>query len=145
MKEKDNRIYGIDPGFLENPEAYETMSEIELYWYIDTLSAHIWKTEEDMASGIIPKTDLTEEEYALDYMIYQTNRFGTEITIPKAGKQIILTPAYNAWYGFYSDYFNLVLSDEEWKTFQYAIKNNQDISIFMPTGNWKDIIEKFKI
>ena len=29
MKEKDNRIYGIDPGFLENPEAYETMSEIE--------------------------------------------------------------------------------------------------------------------
>ena len=96
-----------------------------------------------MREGIIPETNLTEEQYALDYMIYQTNRFGTKITIPKAGKQIILTPAYNAWYGFYSDYFNLVLSDEEWKAFLNARRNNQDVSAFLPSGKWQDTLEKY--
>ena len=143
MKEKDNRIYGIDPGFLENPEAYKTVSEVQLYLHIDILSAHIWKTEEDMREGIIPKTNLTEEQYALDYMIYQTNRFGTKILIPENGEQITLTPEYNAWYGFYNDHFNLVLSDEEWKAFLNARRNNQDVSAFLPSGKWQDTLEKY--
>ena len=43
------------------------------------MGAHIWRCRHDMAHGRIPEIDLTEEQYALEYMVYQTTKFGVEL------------------------------------------------------------------
>lgn len=90
----------------------------------------------------LEEIDLTEEEYAIEYMVYQTTKFGVELPEPEIDKHVTATPSYNAWYKFYSNHFKNVLSDEEWHAFQRARENGEDISAYMPTGNWQDLLEK---
>ena len=144
MKEKDNntRIYGIYPGCIKKPEAFDTMSEVDLYILINAMSEHLWKCKLNMAHGKIPEADLTEEEYALEFMIYKTKRFGTELPDPQINKHVIPNSSYHSWFEFYNYHFKNVLTDEEWNAFLEARKNNEDISAFLPKGNWKDALDK---
>ena len=144
MKEKDSntRIYGIDPGCIKKPEEFDTMSEVDLYLIIDAMSTYILNHKLNMAHGKIPEVDLTEHEYALEFMIYQTNRFGTELSDPQINQHINPTPSYHSWFEFYNYHFKNVLTDEEWNAFLEARKNNEDISAFLPKGNWKDALDK---
>jgi len=138
---KNARIYGVDPGCCD-PEAIKNISELDLYFQIDAMGAHLWHCRHDMSHGRIPKIDLTEEEYALEYMVYQTTRFGVELPEPQMDKHVTATPSYNAWYQFYSNHFKNDLTDEQWKAFQQARKNGQDTSAFMPSGHWTDLLKK---
>ena len=97
-----------------------------------------------MAYGRIPVFDLTEEQYALEYMVYQTTKFGVELPAPEIDKHITATPSYNAWYKFYNDHFHYTLTDEQWNAFQDAQANGLDTSEFMPSGHWTDSLEKGK-
>ena len=139
---KNARIYGIDPGSISDVEEINNLSEIDLYFAIDAMGGHIWRCKHDMAHGRIPEIDLTEEQYALEYMVYQTTRFGVELPAPEIDKHITATPSYNAWYKFYSSHFKDVLTDEQWNAFQQAQRNGQDTSAFMPSGHWTDLLEK---
>lgn len=138
---KNARIYGIDPGSIKDVEAINSLSEVDLYFHIDAMGGHIWRCRHDMAHGRIPEIDLTEEQYALEYMVYQTIRFGVELPEPTIDKHIVATPSYNAWYRFYSNHFKNVLTDEQWNAFQEAQRMGQDTSAFMPSGNWTDLLE----
>ena len=144
MKEKDSntRIYGIDPGCIKKPEEFDTMSEVDLYLIIDAMSTYILNHKLNMAHGKIPEVDLTEHEYALKFMIYQTNRFGTELSDPQINQHINPTPSYDSWFEFYNNHFKNILTDQQWNAFLKARKNNQDISAFMPTGSWKYTLDK---
>lgn len=139
---KNARIYGIDPGSIKDVERINNLSEVDLYFAIDAMGGHIWRCRHDMAHGRIPEIDLTEEQYALEYMVYQTTKFGVELPAPEIDKHITATPSYNAWYKFYSSHFKDVLTDEQWNAFQQAQRNGQDTSAFMPTGHWTDLLEK---
>lgn len=139
---KNARIYGIDPGSIKDVERINNLSEVDLYFAIDAMGGHIWRCRHDMAHGRIPEIDLTEEQYALEYMVYQTTKFGVELPTPEIDKHITSTPSYNAWYKFYSSHFKDVLTDEQWNAFQRAQRNGQDTSAFMPTGHWTDLLEK---
>ena len=139
---KNARIYGIDPGSISDVEKINNLSEVDLYFAIDAMGAHIWRCKHDMAHGRIPEIDLTEEQYALEYMVYQTTKFGVELPEPEIDKHITATPSYNAWYKFYSNHFKDVLTDEQWNAFQEAQRNGQDTSAFMPSGHWTDLLEK---
>lgn len=139
---KNARIYGIDPGSIQDVEAINNLSEVDLYFHIDAMGAHIWRCRHDMAHGRIEQIDLTEEQYALEYMVYQTTKFGVELPEPTIDKHITATPSYNAWYGFYSNHFKNVLTDEQWNAFQQAQRNGQDTSAFMPSGHWTDSLEQ---
>ena len=139
---KNARIYGIDPGCLKDPEKIKNLNEVDLYLMIDALGGHIWRCRHEMAHGRIEQFDLTEEQYALEFMVYQTKKFGVELDEPAIDKHITPTPSYNAWYKFYSNHFRYTLTDEEWNAFQKAQQNGEDTSKFMPEGNWKDLIEK---
>ena len=139
---KNARIYGIDPGCISDVEAINNLSEVDLYFAIDALGGHIWRCKHDMAHGRIPKFDLTEEQYALEYMVYQTTKFGVEIPEPEIDKHITRTPSYNAWFKFYSNHFKDVLTDEQWDAFQQAQEEGQDTSAFMPSGHWTDLLEE---
>jgi hypothetical protein len=136
------RIYGIDPGSIKNTEAFKTMSEVDLYFNIDAMGGHIWRCRHDMSHGRIPEIDLTEEQYALEYMVYQTTRFGVELAEPTIDKHIETTPSYNAWYSFYSNHFKNTLTDDQWNDFQRAQRLGQDVSAFMPKGNYQDTLAK---
>ena len=139
---KNARIYGIDPGSISDVEEINNLSEVDLYFAIDALGGHIWRCNHDMYHGRIPKTDLTEEQYAIEYMVYQTKKFGVELPEPEVDKHITPTPSYRAWFEFYHHHFNDVLSNEEWNAFQRAKKAGQDTSSFMPSGHWTDLLEK---
>lgn len=139
---KNARIYGIDPGSISDVEEINNLSEIDLYFAIDAMGGHIWRCKHDMAHGRIPEIDLTEEQYALEYMVYQTTKFGVELPAPEIDKHVTATPSYNAWYKFYSSHFKDVLTDEQWNAFQQAQRNGQDTSAFMPSGHWTDLLEK---
>lgn len=139
---KNARIYGIDPGSIKDVEKINNLGEVDLYFAIDAMGGHIWRCRHDMAHGRIPEIDLTEEQYALEYMVYQTTKFGVELPAPEIDKHITATPSYNAWYKFYSSHFKDVLTDEQWNAFQQAQRNGQDTSAFMPSGYWTDLLEK---
>ena len=139
---KNARIYGIDPGCIKDVEKINNLSEVDLYFMIDAMGGHIWRCKHDMAHGRIPEIDLTEEQYALEYMVYQTTKFGVELPEPEMDKHITATPSYNAWYKFYADHFKYTLTDEQWEAFQRAQESGQDTSAFMPSGHWTDLLEK---
>ena len=139
---KNTRIYGIDPGCISNVEKINNLSEVDLYFAIDVLGEHIWRCNHDMAYGRIPEIDLTEEQYALEYLVYQTTKFGVELPDPEIDKHITATPSYNAWYKFYADHFKYTLTDEQWDAFQLAQIEGKDTSMFMPSGHWTDLLEK---
>ncbi len=139
---KNARIYGIDPGSIKDVEKVNNLNEVDLYFAIDAMGGHIWRCRHDMAHGRIPQIDLTEEQYALEYMVYQTTKFGVELEAPAIDKHISATPSYNAWYKFYSNHFKNVLTDEQWMAFQQAQLNGQDTTAYMPSGHWTDLLEK---
>lgn len=148
-QEKENRIknakiYGIYPGSIKEVDKINELDEINLYFMIDALGGHIWRCRHDMLHGRIPEFDLTEEQYALEYMVYQTKKFGVELEKPEIDKHIAATPSYRAWFSFYDNHFKNVLNTEQWNLFQQKQINGEDISEFLPKGNWKDLLEKPK-
>lgn len=138
---KNAKIYGIYPGCCA-PEDIANLSEVDLYFHIDAMGEYIWRCQHEMYHGRMKKVDLTDAQYALEYMVYQTTRFGVELPEPAIDKHIIATPAYHAWYKFYSNHFKNVLTDEQWNEFQIAMNQGEDVSAFMPSGRWKDLLEK---
>jgi len=148
-QEKENRIknakiYGIYPGSIKDVEKINELDEINLYFMIDALGGHIWRCRHDMSHGRIPEFDLTEEQYALEYMVYQTKKFGVELEEPEIDKHIIATPSYRAWFNFYDNHFKNVLNNEQWNTFQQKQINGEDVSEYLPNGNWKETLEQPK-
>ena len=139
---ENTRIYGIDPGNLKDPEEIKSMSELDLYLMIESMGAFIWRCNHDMADNRMEYVDLTEYNYAQEILVYQTTRFGVELAEPEMGKHIEPTESYYAWYKFYSNHFRYTLTDEEWDAFQDARRNGEDVSQYMPAGDWRDSLKK---
>ena len=137
-----NRIYGIDPGCIKDVDAVNNMNEVDLWLTIDALGYHLWYCNHAMAHNRIEYVDLTEEQYAIEYLVNQTKKFGVELEEPAIDKHITPTPSYRAWFKFYDNHFKNVLTNEQWNAFQQAQKDGQDTSAFMPTGNWTDLLEQ---
>lgn len=134
------RIYGIDFGSITDPEKVKSMSEIDLYFMIETLGGIMFSAWHATKRDDKP-ADLTEEQYAIEFCVYQTKKFGVDdLPEPTIDKHIPKTQKYNAWYTFYNNHFKNVLTNEQWEAFQAARKENKDVSEFMPKGNWKDQI-----
>lgn len=138
---KNTRIYGKDTGSIQDVEAVNNLSEVELFFQINALGGHIWRCKHEMAHGRIEHVDLTEEQYALEYMVYLTTKFGVEIPEPEMDKHVEGTESYRAWFKFYNDHFN-GMSESEWESFVRVRQNGGDVTPYMPTGSWKDLLEK---
>lgn len=132
------RIYGVDPGCIKDPEKIKNLSEIDLYFMIDTLGGIMFSAWHATKRDDKP-ADLTEEQYAIEFCVYQTKKFGVDdLPEPEIDKHIPKTSKYNTWYTFYNNHFKNVLTNEQWDAYQMAKKENEDISEFMPKGSWKD-------
>lgn len=139
-KQRSIRIYGIDPGFLNNKDQIDSLPEIDLYFMIDSISKIIDSTLRSAEYDTIP--NLIEEQYAIEYCAYQTTKFGVKLEEPAFGKHILSTPSYEAWYSFYDNHFKKVLTDEEFSEYQTNKKQGNDVSKYLPKGNWKDNLPK---
>ena len=142
MKEQSHpdRIYGIDPGSIRDIENVQKDGEVDLFHRIDELLTRIWynnQVEKD-------QTENLEEQYALEYCIYQTTRFGVEIPEPVAHEHLTMTASYLAWFTFYHHYFHFMLTPDEQKEYYEKRKKGQDISKFIPQGNWQELIPCFR-
>ena len=137
---KNARIYGIDPGSIKDVEAVKNLSELDLFFQISGLGHHIWRCRHEMYHGRIPQIDLTEEQYALEYMVYLTTKFGVELNEPEIDQHIKASESYNAWYSFYNEHFNKKLTQEEWNEFVRVKESGGDITPYLPQGDWRDLI-----
>lgn len=145
---KNAKIYGIYPGSISDVDKINNLNEVELYHSIDSMGALIWRLNHEMSHGRIEQTDLTELQYGIEYMVYQTTKFGVELDEPQIDKHITPSPSYLKWYKFYDNHFKNVLTNEEWDAYQEAKSKGEDISCFMPTGKWNDdeiIQQKVKV
>lgn len=143
MNKNEEKIYGIYPGSLVNPGLIDNLNEIDLYLQIDAVQENIyWKY--NMGASAHIDINLTEDRYALEYLIYKTKKFGTKIPNPKKGKHIQLTEEYLMWYEYYENHFKNILSENEWNEFLRRKHNDEDVSEFLPSGNWKGFSLKRK-
>ena len=140
-KEKSAKIYGIYPGSIKNVEEVNHANELDLFLMIDALGGYIYHMKRLINHG--EDIDISEEEYALEYMVYQTRKFGVEFEKPSIGSHIRPTESYQAWYNFYASHFKL-FSTYEFEIFKKLKDEGKDIEHFLPVGNWKDNLNKNK-
>lgn len=137
---KNAKIYGIYPGNISDVNYINNLNEVDLYLAIDALGGYLWRCRHEMSHGRMPEISLEEEQYAMEYMVYQTTKFGVELAEPEIDQHINATPSYRAWYKFYSDHFKHTLTDEQWEKFNKYRKEGKDTSEFMPSGHWTDLL-----
>jgi hypothetical protein len=139
LKRKMNAgIPGLDPGSIVDSEIFDLMDEIPLFFQIEYMKKEMIKKEIELLQGIIKEEDLIQNYYALHYMFYQTTRFGVEFQEPIRGLPLFLTDSYLKWFNFYDHHFNEVLATKQLDTFKLAWEYKQDVSKYLPQGNWQD-------
>ncbi len=83
-----------------------------------------------------------EAQYNLEYLVYFTRKFGVEFSKePSESEHVERSESFNAWFGFWNNHFNS-MSPETYNQFVNDRFAGKDISEYMPTGSWKDSLEK---
>ncbi len=135
------RIYGINPGNLPYPEKVVAASEAELFLTINTyrttmsMMNHATKRDEE-------PVDLTEYDYALDFCVYQTRKFGVELPDAEIDKRVTRTSSFVSWAIFWDNHFSNNLNEKEKAAYSQARKKGEDVSAFMPKVSWKDTLKE---
>lgn len=129
-----DRVYGLDPGNIVDFEKVPNMSEVDLYLTISRLKKFI----EDIKGNSKANK---EYRYAIEYLIYQTRKFGLTFPEPKFWRHVPETQEYQAWYNFYDKHFHGTLTEKEFDTFIGIKQSGGDISSYMPAGNWRDALK----
>ena len=138
MTQIKEKLWGVYNTF-DDPEIFETLDEIDLWIKIDGLSQFIF---DNMDFAKVSPQDLLDAQYNLDYLIYSTRKFGVEFSKePSATEQVERKGSYLAWYIFWHKHFNSMTKQVLFQ-FLYDKENGKDISKYMPSGNWKDSLEK---
>ena len=139
MKTEKKQFGKYDGGILDDPSFLTTCTEQELYFFINNMGGMIWRLNHDMADGRIKENlGLTSYQYAVEYCVMHTPRFGVKIDEPKEGEHVKATDSYWAWFSWWDNYFRRTLSKEEYEDYLHKVDNKEDISQFRPTGDWRD-------
>ena len=131
------KFYGRDIGNIENIEKVNNADEVDLFLMIYDLSRELTVFKHSIPVRI-SYVDLTLSQFALEYMIYQTKKFGVEVSEPKEGRHIIPGPSYNAWFNFYKTNIIDVYTREEIEAYKVLKSNGKDVSFFTPKGRWNE-------
>lgn len=94
------KIYGKYSGNLKKEllEKIPTMKEFEIWKLIYYIEDELfWMSHEERNFGV-DKIDFIEKQYALEYIIYSTKRFGIDFKEPKEGVHIEKNNSYINWY-----------------------------------------------
>ena len=140
--EANVKQYGkYDGGFFKDPNFISQCTEQELYHIINMIGGMIWRANHDAADGrITGNFDLSKEQYAIEYCVMQTTRFGVEIPEPKEGEHVERTASYNAWFKWWNEYFQHTLRQEDFDAYNKKASAGEDVSKYRPAGDWRDNI-----
>ena len=125
-----SRIYGIDKGQLKNKNNIDNLSEIDLFFKIDSYINYIIKLRDN-------NYDVTEEFYALEYLIYQTTKYGVILDIPKENEYIVPNESFIDWYLYYKKYINN-LSSDDYNNMKLNRFNNKNINTYLPNKYYNE-------
>lgn len=129
------KIYGIYPGSIKYLEEIDNLNEVELFLAIQSLNNYILTSKE------LNECDLQDDEYALEYLINKTKKFGVEIEKDKNGK-IIKNGDFLNWCEYYMKYFTKVLSREEFRKFLDLKSRGYNVSKYLPNGSYLNYKKK---
>lgn len=141
----EEKIFGIYTGNLDIT-GIDEVAEIDIWKKIDNLGGIIWRINHEVADGRLTlsqqqKQNLLEYQYALEYLVYYTRKFGVEFTQePQKGLHVEHSSDYLAWFRFWHNHFNS-MSREEYNAFVDKKQNGEDISGFLPSTTWKEALQ----
>ncbi|MDD3048493.1 MAG: hypothetical protein PHQ89_00690 [Bacilli bacterium] len=102
MNKINNRINGIDPGFLkDNGKCITECSEEELFKALYCLNTRMWQYDFDLLDNNIEITSTTTEQdpdLTYNFCIYQTRRFGIVLPSPSLNIDYKDNINYLNWY-----------------------------------------------
>ena len=137
MSKSVQKISGVYPGNLRNPDEVKNMNEVDLFLLIDYYIDYIAR-EAHIVNTFHINIDLSELVYALDYLVYHTKKFGIDIKNPIAGEHIEPSEDFYVWYNFYKNHFEETLAPEVYDDFITLYYQGADVSYYLPEGSWKD-------
>ena len=144
MVKTEERIWGIYNTF-DNPEAFKTLGEIDIWKKIDNLGGSIFWAIHDADkpwTANTPLKDLIDAQYNLEYLVYSTRRFGVEFSKePSTYEHVERSESYNVWFRFWHNHFES-MTPEIYNQFVDDKLRGKDISKYMPSGSWKDLLEQ---
>lgn len=131
----------------DNPALLDTLDEIDIWKKIDNLGGAIFYANHDAANNRpwasnVSMTDLIQAQYNLEFLVYYTRRFGVEFSRePSETEHVEISESYNVWFRFWHDHFES-MTPEVYNQFVDDKFSGKDISKYMPSGSWKDSLEK---
>ena len=138
MLQMEEKLWGMYNTF-DDQEIFETLDEIDFWIKIDDLSQFIF---DNMDLANISAQEFMDAQYNLDYLVYSTRRFGVEFSKePSATERVERKGSYLAWYLFWYKHFES-MTPQVLIRFLEDKANEKDISKYMPSGSWKDSIER---
>ena len=144
MEKSEEKLWGIYNTF-DDPEMLETLEEIDIWKKIDNLGGQIFWTMHDAGKPWavnVSTKDLINAQYNLEYLVYSTRRFGVEFSKePSATEHVERSESYNAWFKFWHNHFES-MTPEVYNQFVDDKFSGKDISKYMPSGSWKDLLEQ---
>jgi len=143
--------WGIDPGTFimkKGVEILKSGSEYGVYGIIDVLDRFIHNVkhasqlnhEIGMPMPIEVADDMIRAQYALEFAVMQSRRFGVEIPDPKPGEHVDRTDSYKAWYEWWDTYIQRDMTSEQWGELNALLETGGDLSKFRPSGDWKPAV-----
>ena len=147
---KNARIYGVDPGGCDI-EGIKNSTEWELFLEYYSITLRVWRMNHNgsrdysrghMSSGVWESTQkaIAELQYDIEYLMYAISK-KIDIDVPEPEVDKHVSPdrdMFMKWYVFYDKHFRKALSDEQWKEFEAKRKAGEDVSEYLPTGDWRE-------
>jgi len=147
MEKSEEKLWGIYNTF-DDTEMLETLEEIDIWKKIDNLGGQIFWTMHDAGKPWavnVSTKDLINAQYNLEYLVYSTRRFGVEFSKePSATEHVERSESYNAWFKFWHNHFDS-MTPEVYNQFVDDKFSGKDISKYMPSGSWKELLEQPEI
>ncbi len=141
---KQEKILGIYPGFIENPDEIKLLNEVELYHKISEYDDKVWESRKRIRCELPGKCNdeyieiLEGYRYARDFCIYQTRKFGTDVQGEQEGVEFCYGQLFKSWYDYYWFHFNCKMTLKEFRDYLDAKSKGEDISSYLPSGDWKE-------
>lgn len=141
---RNARIYGIDTGGYDK-EKLDGLTEWALFLEYYSFTKVVWRLNHDLkyvdeAERAKLQRSIDEMQYGVEYLLYYiSKRLGIPVNEPEVDEHIRPNrEIFMRWYSFYDNHFMHKLSDEEWNAFEAARANQEDVSRFLPVGDWHD-------
>ena len=136
MENNTKKVWGLYNNY-ENPKVIDQLREEDIWKSIDNLGRRL-RLLSSNPHFFIPKEQLINYQYNLEYLVYFTRKFGVVFDYePTEEKHVESSDSYKSWYCFWRHHFES-MSEDEYDAFIEAKNFGRDVSSFMPEKSWQE-------